>query len=515
MILYDNSCKIFNVGMYLRLSREDDLSGVSESIQNQKDFLTRYVTQNGWNLAGVYADDGYSGTNFERPEFQRLLADIEAGRVNCVVTKDLSRLGRDYILTGHYLEKYFPEKRVRYIAVNDGIDTFEDNSNNDMSPFRSVINDMYAKDISKKVRTALHTKKLNGSFIGSVPPYGYQKSPENKHRLIVEPETAKVVKKIYEMFIQGSTKFGIANQLSAEGIPTPSASKQLTATQKRHKGVWNEATIDRILKNPTYIGNLTQNRARKINYKVQSRVNLPRDEWIIVENTHEPIISAEAFNLVQQIISQKGYVKKDSQTGHLLSGLVKCGDCGGPMTFVKDGPTRTYLACSTWRKHAKLGLCTSHCIREDYVLEQVIQALRQASASLNRDKIAQKAVCNTSQTAQSETDTDELAAGLEQIKHVIASLYIDKVKGIITENDFLDMSAQFNTERDKLSKQLKQIQDAVQHKREIQSNRDMILSVLEQFLTFEQIDRTTLAILVEKVEIFNQKQIKIHVNFHI
>ena len=515
MTSHDNNYKIFNVGIYLRLSREDDLSGVSESIQNQRDFLTRYVIQNGWNVAGVYADDGYSGTNFERPEFKRLIYDIESGKIDCVVTKDLSRLGRDYIMTGHYLEKYFPENQVRYIAVNDGIDTFEDNSNNDMSPFRSVINDMYAKDISKKVRTALHTQKLNGNFIGSVPPYGYIKDPDNKHKLIIDTKTAEVVKRIYEMFIEGKTKLGIANQLSAEGVLTPSQSKNLKATQKRHKGIWNEVIINRILTNPTYIGNLTQNRAKKINYKVNAKVNLSSDKWIIVENTHEPIISVDDFNLVQQIMSKKGYVKKDNKPAHLLTGIVKCGDCNGAMTFSKESPTRTYIVCSTWRKHAKLGLCTSHCIRESYVEEQVITALRESAINLDRNRIIDNTSESTNQNLSLENDIKEFNVQLEQIKSVIANLYMDKVKGVISENDFMDMSANFGLEREKISKQIQRIQDTVNHRRKLESNNDTILTMLERFLTFEDIDRTTLSILVDKVEIFNNKQIKIHFNFHI
>ena len=234
--MYDNY-KIFNVGIYLRVSQEDEKEGQSESIGNQQDFITRYVLEQGWNLTNVYIDDGWSGLNFERPDFKRMIADIESKKINLVITKDLSRLGRDYIDTGYYLERYFPQKNVRYIAINDGIDTFSQNGNTDMSPFKAVINDMYAKDISNKVRTALHTKKLKGDFIGSVAPYGYMKDPNNKGKLIIEEETAEVVKQIFEIFLEGGTKLGIANKLSMQGVPTPSQSKNLKATQKRHKGV--------------------------------------------------------------------------------------------------------------------------------------------------------------------------------------------------------------------------------------------------------------------------------------
>ena len=508
-----DNLKTFNVGLYLRLSREDENDGVSGSIQNQQDFLTRYILGQGWNLTDVYADDGFSGTNFQRPSFERLISDIENGRINCVVTKDLSRLGRDYIMTGHYLEKYFPSKKVRYIAVNDGIDTFEDSGGNDLSPFRSVINDMYAKDISKKVRTALHTKKLNGKFIGTVPPYGYQKSLEDKHRLEPDPNTAPIVRRIYQMFIEGNSKLGIANQLSAENIPTPSQSKGLKATQKRHKGVWNEVIIGRILTNPTYIGNLTQNRSKKINYKVDNKVNLPDSDWIVVEGTHEPIVTTEDFKLVQQLNTKRNYVRRDNRAAHLLSGLVRCGTCGSPMTFAHESAERSYIVCSAWRKHPKLGLCTSHSYRESKVNARVIEALRNEALSLNKDKIADSALSTDDSTTAAQSEFARLNGQLDDIKTALASLYMDKVRGVITEDDFMDMSARFNSQRESIASRTKQLQDEENQRNQMGNNREQVLAILEEFLTFEAVDRATLAMLIHKVEIFPEKELKIHFNF--
>ena len=350
---------MYNAGIYLRLSQEDERAGQSESISNQRDFVTGYVSERGWNIAGVYIDDGYSGLNFNRPGFLRLLSDIESGRVNLVITKDLSRLGRDYIDTGFYLERYFPGNNIRYIAINDGIDTNNADNGDDMSPFRAVINDMYARDISKKVRTALRTKKMKGDFIGSSAPYGYQKDPDNKGRLIIKEETADIVRRIFAMFIADDTKRGIAGKLTSLGIVPPSQDK----TKK-----WNEVTVSRILTNPTYKGDLTQNRAKKVNYKLDKKVNLPRNDWIIVEGTHQPIISKEDFDTVQQIIEKRSYAGK---TVHLLSGLVKCGDCGASMTFARGN-----MICSAWKRN---GFCSAHTIREDYVENQVISKLQASS----------------------------------------------------------------------------------------------------------------------------------------
>ena len=509
-----NNYQLFNVGIYLRLSQEDEKDGQSESIGNQRDFITRYVLEQNWNITDIYIDDGYSGLNFNRPDFKRMISDIEKNRINLVITKDMSRLGRDYIDTGHYLERYFPSKNIRYIAINDGIDTFSNSNNNDMSPFKAVINDMYAKDISKKVKTALYTKKMKGEFIGSVPPLGYQKDSHNKGKLIIEPVTSEIVKRIFSMFLSGGTKLGIANILSSEGIPTPSASKNLTATQKKHKGVWNDNIINRILTNPTYIGNLTQNRAKTINYKVGKKINLSEQDWIVIEDTHEPIISVEDFNTVQHIMKTKNYVKKDKKP-HLLSGLVKCSDCGGGMTFVKESPTRTYMVCMTWRKHAKLGLCTAHTIREDYVLKYVTDTLKElASKHLNKGKILDNTKIDNP-VPKYEKELQDLNNQLEQIKTYISSLYKDKVKGIITDTDFVELSNDFNNERTTIVKRISEIQAKISHNEQIENNSSFTENLLEKFLEFETIDRQTLVLLINKIEVFQDKKIKMHFNFHI
>ena len=243
--------------LYLRLSRDDGTEKDSESILNQKEFLLDYAKKHGLNVVGIFADDGWSGLSFDRPDFKRMLTMIERGGINTVITKDMSRLGRDYIQVGYYLDKYFPMHGVRYIAVNDAVDTGEMNSTNDMTPFRAVFNDMYAKDISKKVRTALETKKNSGKFIGSLAPYGYKKNRHDKNHLVIDEETAFFVRRIYKEFLAGETILGIAHKLSSDNIPTPSAHKNLTATQRYFKGIWNDAIIRRILTNPTYAGNLT------------------------------------------------------------------------------------------------------------------------------------------------------------------------------------------------------------------------------------------------------------------
>ena len=502
-----SGCNFFNAGIYLRLSRDDGTEHESESIQNQKAFLLQYAAQNQIYVADIYTDDGYSGINYDRPDFKRMLSDIENGRINCVITKDLSRLGRDYIMTGHYLERYFPQHNVRYIAVNDGVDTYRENTNNDMTPFRAVFNDMYAKDISKKVRTALNTKKENGIFIGSIPPYGYRKDPLDKGHLVVDAETAVTVKRIFSMYLSGASKLGIADRLSLEHIPTPSESKNLTATQKRSKGVWNESIIHRILTNPTYIGNLTQNRARKINYKIQQKKNLPQEQWITVENTHEPIIAKNDFNAVQELLQKRTY-KQRAGKPHLLSGLLECAGCHGKMTFSRDD-TRTYAVCSAWKKHARLKICTPHRIREDYLEKEVINQLRRHTEKyLDKDKIIEAVGKIYTERSAESSEPGRLEKRLLEIEDTIANLYADKIRGIVTEVDFINISRRLDREREMIYSQISVLNGS-------EGLYNDAADMLEDFLSFKNIDRNTLALLIKKIEVFNADNIKIHFNFRV
>ena len=505
-----NNYTIYNVGIYVRLSRDDGTDKESESIQNQKAFLMQYVIKSGFNLVDVYIDDGWSGTNFERPEFQRLLKDIENGKINCVVTKDLSRLGRDYIMTGHYLERYFPLHNIRYIAVNDGIDTFEDNTNNDMTPFKAVFNDMYAKDISKKIRTALITKKENGIYAGSLPPYGYKIDPNQKGHLIIDCNTASVVERIFYLFLNGKTKLGIANLLSFEKIPTPSQEKNINLNQ-RFKGVWNEVMIGQILTNPIYAGHLAQGKYKKINYKLKTKITLPKEDWIIIPNTHEPIISQEVFDMVQRIINTKSYSKKEAKP-HLLSGFLRCGDCKGPMTYTTNAGI-VYIVCRTWRSHAKLKLCTSHSIREDFVNNKVISILReQIKMHVIKDKVVNKAmkdVDNNHVEKQLETYSNRI----DEINNIISNLYMDKVKGIVSETDFLNMSNQLNEERINLTNQITELKHEKEQMEESDGNKKYIENQLEKLLQLEEPERNIILQLVNKVEIYNDKKVKVYFNF--
>lgn len=362
--------------LYLRLSSEDERRGESESIENQRYITSEYAKEHGYRCI-EYVDDGISGVTFERAAFRRMTEDIESGKIDAVIVKDHSRLGRNMAKTQYYFEQYFPEHNVKYIAVNDGIerDPMDYDYDDDLRiDFLALINQFYPKDISKKVRSALNAKRMKGQFIGSDAPYGYKKSEANKNLLLIDEETAKVVRYIYSEFIRSKNISLIAKNLTNNNIKTPS--------ERLHRPnaavSWNSATIRNILTNECYIGNLVQAKVRKQSYKSDRRIYLPPEYNLRVQNTHDAIISAEDFNCVQEILNER---RKKDKIVHKLSGKCYCADCGSVMTFMKSG-TRVYLVCSGFKK----GKCTSHLIREDFVEEKADNIEQVKRIEIGKDK---------------------------------------------------------------------------------------------------------------------------------
>lgn len=497
------------IALYLRLSREDDeRESESHSIANQRLFLQQFLDSKGWCLTDTYIDDGYSGTNFDRPGFLRMIGDIEANKINTVITKDLSRLGRDYIQTGYYLEQYFPLKRVRYIAVNDHIDTSESQGVDLLTPFLSVFNDMYAKDISRKVRTALTTRKAEGKFIGSTAPYGYEKHPEEKGRLVVDPIAAPVVKEIFQSFLESGSIIGIVKQLSEQKIETPSAYRHLTHTQKRFSGMWNESMVRRILTNPTYAGHVTQNRSKKINYKIDKKQTLPKEEWMIVRNTHEAIVSDRDFEEVQLRMRTRSY-KTSKGNEHLLTGLAYCADCGSPMTYVRESETRTYMVCQGYRRGGRVKLCTSHCIREDSVIAAIQGALKEFTDTLPKKEEIFAGIHSPSNQKSVEAQIDQLKQEIDHNKRILLNLYKDKTNEVISEMDYREMARALKQERNEMEEHLEAYYKLSRRDDSDEVMRDQI----QEFMGFHKLDRLTVVALVERIEIDRDKNIEIQFKF--
>lgn len=374
------------VAIYLRLSRDDERGGESMSIENQRSYLRQYAARRGWTIQKEYVDDGYSGLTFERPGFRTLLEDIDRGWVDTVLTKDLSRLGRDQIYTAFYYQIYFPQRNVRYIAAAEGFDTADAGMGGLLFPFLTAANDFYTADVSRKVRSALTARKREGKFIGAQAPLGYQKDPEQPGHLVVDEGAAPIIRAVFRCYQSLGSVNGAARELTRAQVPTPAQCRDREKEGARLPGVWSGTMVRRILTNPTYAGHLTQNRRVKVNYKLKKRKNLPEEEWIVVPNTHSPIVGQEEFDRVQELLARRSYCPEERGQPHLLTGLAFCADCGSPMTYVREGAGRTYMVCGAYRKGGSLRLCTAHRVREDWVLRGIVVELRRIGQSIKLEE---------------------------------------------------------------------------------------------------------------------------------
>ena len=308
----------YTAGIYIRLSKEDlnkKDNYDSESVKNQKELLIKYAIERSINIFDIYIDDGFSGTNFERPNFKRMIQDIDNNKINMVIVKDLSRLGRDYVLTGYYLDFYFPRKNIRFVSLIDNIDTISDNSLNDIVPFKSIINDIYSRDNSRKIKAALRIKQELGKWVGGCPPFGYKVDEKNKNHLIINESESIIVKKIYSLFLRGYSISNISTYLYDNNILTPNIYRNIN---KKSSSFWSNTTIKNILTNQLYTGDLIQNRRSRISYKVRKLKKNNINDWIIVKNTHEPIVSKKDFDHVQDILKNHSNIKSNKKYDYLL-----------------------------------------------------------------------------------------------------------------------------------------------------------------------------------------------------
>ena len=519
---YNIDTKNYKVGMYLRLSKEDENTDQSESIINQREYLTKYILDKGWDLYDEYVDDGYTGTNFERPDFQRMIGDIESGHVNLVIVKDYSRFGRNYARAGIYIDEFFPRYNVRFIAINDNIDTFKkNNSNNELTGFKGIMNDMYSADISKKVRTTFNSKRQNGQFIGAFAPYGYMKDPNNRNKLIIDPVASKVVQRIFNMRVNGIGNEQIMRILNSENIPCPTKYKEQQGFNYKNVNiihyVWRAETIKDILSNPTYIGNMAQRKSEKISYKIKKHKKIPKKEWIVVENTHEPIVDKKTFETVQQLLKQKSYGKTENKTEHLLGGLLVCGDCGFPITFRREkrkDKKEFITLCSNYSRFSK---CKRHAILEEEINHLVIKDLRAIAKRSIKDKNKFFEKIKRQPTFQIDSNNikktiNQKEKRKQEIVNLRKFLYEDWKKGDITKEDYDAMYSSYNMEKEQLNKEIETLQNELERNRELTINNDFY-HLLEQIVDFEIVPKQILVNLIDKIELFQDKTMKIHYKF--
>ena len=508
----------YRVAQYIRLSKEDESEGPSQSVTNQQSLLNEFVTQHRLTVYDTYIDDGFSGTTFDRPAFRRMIDDIEAGKVNMVITKDLSRLGRDYILTGHYMERYFPEKRVRYISLLDGIDTGVESSANDITPFRAIMNDMYAKDISKKIKSVKRDKQRKGQFIGGKPSYGYKMHPTERNRIVVDEQVAPIVRRMFSMAAEGTSCRQIASRFNEEKIPTPASYAGIACShQGMYSGKWSSERVSFMLQNETYVGNMVQGRQIKVSYKSKKCLHQSPENWVVVEGTHEPLVSQEIFDKVQAMIQSR--TKTRSRTyDFLLKGLIFCHECGYPWAVLNRknaaGEERLIFVCRTYQRFTKAGVCTCHCIKEQTVTEAVLSKVQEVCrAFLNPSHLRSIACTAVEEAAQQESHEAEILLLENKQQTLTANLdqmYMDRLSGLLAEADFQRIYDRVRNERKILEDKIKVLQHEQKNPvRAEEKARELVQRFLDSTLT----SRELLVSLIERIELTEDKRIIIKFRF--
>ena len=508
----------YKVGIYLRLSREDEKLGESESISNQRKLLINYIKDNNLELVDEYIDDGVSGTTFNRIGFNRMIKDCNTKKINMILTKDTSRLGRDHIEFGYYVEKYFPEHNIRYVAVNDGIDTFANNSNNDMLVFKSAFNDMYVKDISSKLKSSLYTKKRNGEFVGAYAPYGYIKDINNKHKLLVNNNEAIIVKRIFNMFINGYSINKIKEILTNEHINTPSISKNMNINRTNyHYGTWSTRTINDILKNEIYIGNLVQCKQKKVSYKSKKRIRNTYDNYIICKNIVEPIIDEYTFNTAKNMFKTNKYKNENNL---LLKGLIYCKECYHTIGFryqkqkLKNKEIiRIYGNCNYWSKRKKEHVCTPHSIKYDDIEKCVLKELKKViniiTKKVNVMNIITKYL-NNNNIFKLKQELTNIENKINNINKKIDASYLDKLEGIITKDMYNRIYTSLTEEQTNLQNNYQMIINKINN---YHSNN--YLDKINKLFDLNNPNQLLISNLIDKIEITEEKDIYIYYKFKI
>ena len=520
--------KSFRVGLYMRLSREDGDKEESSSVTNQREILKRYVSeQPNFFIVKEYVDDGYTGTNFDRPKFKEMIEDIEAGIIDTVITKDLSRLGRERLGVGHYTEIYFPEHNVRYIALLDNIDTYFDAGMNDMAPFKGVINDMYVRDISKKIRSSLIERKKAGNFLGVTAPYGYKKDPNNKFHLVINEKEAEVVKRVFRLYLEGNGLTKIAQILTKDGVPVPGESRDIGKTRKTALySSWKQTTIRRILDNRVYLGELVQFKRRKINYKSKRRITVPEEERYICKGTHEAIIDEESFNAVQNIL-KKNKSFKGTKHDYLFKGLLFCSECGARLNVTysnyalkRYGEYRYTTICYSYSRLYS-DICTRHSNSIIELEEVLIKHIKEVcSRYINENlqdeliSIAKKQRMLELKQINNEKRLQTLEQKISDIGLYIKNLYMDKVKGVVSENDYISLVADFTKDRDNLIKEKEELIRIINNQKPLADETAKIEKLAKEFITLEKPTKQLLNELIEKITISENKEINIYFKFN-
>ena len=520
----------YKAAIYIRLSKEDGDREESESVVNQRKILKAYAKENKYKIYDEYVDDGYTGTNFNRPDFKRMIKDIENKKINMVITKSLSRLGRDYIETGRYIETFFPENEIRYIAILDDVDTFLD-KNCDTVAFKNIMNDYYAKETSKNIKKTKNKKKLEGFYYTAYAPFGYKKTSKSGN-LEIDEVQANIVRKIFDLFIDGYGTYQISNMLTDEKVETPGLQMKMTCVVNNMTNTtdkWNHNTIRRMLENQIYIGNCVQNKTKKISYKSKKMISLPEEEHSIIRNHHEPIISKEKWDIVQKMLKNHKNAKV-RETDVIFKGLLYCSHCNNRITIRtkvdhnKSGDvTRRYILCGTAAKKYSNKSCYSRYINYDVFEEMAISKITDTlelyinSKAFKDEEVLKKILDAQSNKGSILKKIEKLEKDLENVNKKIATLYNDKLNGLLEEQDFKLFSEGLVNERHRIEKILNESRNELDSFQEDANNNRIkadMQKIIKKILKNKEYTKEIINQLVNRIEVDKDNHAVIYFNFY-
>ena len=514
--------------LYCRISLDDGSQNESMSISNQKLLLKDYAEKNGMPRYEYYVDDGYTGRNFNRPSFKRLIADIEAGKIGCVITKDLSRLGRNYIEAGSYIEIFFPKHNVRYIAVTDGVDSLT-RQEMDITPFKNILNDMYSRDISKKVLAGRMTRSRQGKFCGGQPPLGLMRDPEEKGHLILDPDTAPTIRKIFDLALNGWGCMRIAKQLMEDKIPITRVKSNTECDVNYYS--WGSARISHILRNPFYKGAHLVCRTHQKGIRSNTYDIIPREDWEVLEGCHEAIVSPEDWEKVQELIDRRPPIMEGNACPfyNLFHGIIYCATCGKSMQvrYEKVGRTgknrftgeerepidKAYYICQTYNRLGK-NSCTSHKVEARDLYNLVLKDIQELAAMALKDvESFYQRICSRMErryladASEMEKERERLEARNQEIDDMFLNLYTDKAKGILSEQRFVKLTAAMEREQEENQKQLKELTLSLRRSNEQENDVRTFIREIRQYATIQELDEGILNRLINRILVGEVKKI--------
>lgn len=506
--------------LYCRLSRDDELQGDSNSIKNQKAMLKKYADDNGFRNTEFFVDDGYSGTNFDRPDWQKLMCLINDGKVGTLIVKDMSRLGRDYLKVGMYTEMVFPNADVRFIAINNGVDS-NNQTENDITPFINIFNEFYAKDTSRKIRAVFKAKGQSGKPLSTNPPYGYIKDPNDKTHWIVDEQAADVVREIFHLCVQGYGISQIAKDISNRHIMNPTAHAKANNITIPDNGqyagdyIWGDSTVSHMLSRPEYLGHTVNFKTYRKSYKQKKQLKNDPSEWQIFENTHEAIIDQETFDIVQRIRDGRRRVTPMGEMP-ILSGMVFCADCGAKLYQVRHRGwehSKEYMVCATYRKRGK-DMCTSHQIR-NYVIEDfLLDGIKNLTAYVREHENEFLEMVTKKSRADSDLHLHKIQRELEQSESrikkldlIIQRLYEDNIEGKISDDRFIKMSENYEKEQKQLESRTSELRKEIANEQNNSANADSFLKLVHKYTDIQELNAETIREFVEKIYVYKAEKV--------